>query len=126
MEVAILGCGYVGLAVGRRLREGGHRVIGVRRSSDGLDTLRRAGLEAMQADVTEPASLEGIPSVDALVFAASTGGGGASAARRVYVEGLENVISVFGGRPEPPGRLLYTSSTGVYGDHGRRWVDEET
>ena len=31
MRVAILGCGYVGLELGRRLRED-HDVVGVRRS----------------------------------------------------------------------------------------------
>lgn len=126
MEIAIIGCGYVGIAAGRLLQREGHRVVGVRRSDEGLAVLREAGLEAVQADVTDPGSLGAVPGADALIFAASTGGGGAEAARAVFVEGLRNVISEFGDRDEPPERLVYTSSTGVYGNLDGGWVDEET
>ncbi|MFC7214858.1 SDR family oxidoreductase [Saliphagus sp. GCM10025334] len=126
MRVAILGCGYVGLELGRQLEERGHEAIGVRRSADGLATLEDVGLEAVQADVTDASSLEDVPDADAVVFAASSGGRGADAARKVYVEGLETAIRVFGERDHQPTRLVYTSSTGVHGDHGGDWVDEET
>ncbi|MFC6771301.1 NAD-dependent epimerase/dehydratase family protein, partial [Halorubrum pallidum] len=66
------------------------------------------------------------PDADAVVFAASSGGRGAEAARSVYVDGLRNVIDEYGSRATTPDRLVYTSSTGVYGDHGGAWVDEET
>jgi nucleoside-diphosphate-sugar epimerase len=126
MRVAILGCGYVGRELGRQLVERDHDAIGVRRSDDGLESLESAGLEAVQADVSDSTSLEAVPDVDAIVFAASSGGRGADAAREVYVEGLRTAIEVFGAREEPPERLVYTSSTGVYGDHDGDWVDEET
>jgi nucleoside-diphosphate-sugar epimerase len=44
----------------------------------------------------------------------------------VYVDGLRTAIEQFGSRDDPPDRLVYTSSTGVYGDHDGDWVDEET
>lgn len=125
MRVAILGCGYVGLELGRQLSDS-HEVIGVRRSDAGLDAIREAGLEAVRADVTDPATLEEIPDVDAVVFAATTGGRDAAAARRVYVEGQRRAVEHFGDRDRSPDRYVYTSSTGVYGDHGGDWVDEET
>ncbi|MDR9380125.1 MAG: NAD-dependent epimerase/dehydratase family protein, partial [Natronomonas sp.] len=84
------------------------------------------GADAIEADVTDPGSLGAIPDVDALVFSASSGGRGAAAAERVYVDGLRTVIETFGERDSVPDRLVYTSSTGVYGDHGGDWVDEET
>ncbi|NEU57536.1 SDR family oxidoreductase [Halorussus sp. MSC15.2] len=126
MNVAILGCGYVGLELGRQLTERGHRAIGVRRSDDGLAEIEDAGFEAVRADVTDADSLDAVPDADAVVFAASSGGRDAEAAREVYVEGLQTVIDHFGARETPPERLVYTSSTGVYGDHGGGWVDEET
>lgn len=126
MDVAILGCGYVGLELGRQLRERGHTAIGARRSEAGLDRIEQAGLPAIRADVTNERTLRHLPDVDTVVFIASSGGRGADAARRIYVEGLETVIDHFGGRDSPPDRLLYTSSTGVYGDHDGNWVDEET
>ncbi len=126
MNVAILGCGYVGLEFGRQLTDCGHDAIGVRRSDAGIERIEDAGFEAVQADITDADSLEAVPDVDAIVFAASSGGRGAEAAREVYVEGLETAIEHFGERETPPARLVYTSSTGVHGDHDGDWVDEET
>jgi len=74
----------------------------------------------------DPESLGALPDADAVVFAASSGGRGAKAARKVYVDGLRCVIEEYGSRETPPERLVYTSSTGVYGDHGGAWVNEET
>lgn len=125
-RVVVVGCGYVGLELGRRLRSNGHRVAGVRRSDAGLDAVSDAGLEPVRADVTDPETLETLPDADVVVFAASSGGGDAQAARRVYVEGLEATIAEYAGRETTPDRLVYTSSTGVYGDHGGGWVDETT
>lgn len=126
MRVAILGCGYVGLELGRQLLARGHEPIGVRRSAEGCTAIEDAGFEGVQADVTDPETLSRVPDADAIVFAASSGGRGAEAAREVYVEGLRTAIEQFSGRADPPERLIYTSSTGVYGDHGGDWVDEET
>ena len=124
-RVAILGCGYVGLELGRQLRDG-HEVVGVRRSDDGIEAIEDAGFEAVRADVTDAESLSAVPDADWLVFAASSGGRGAEAAREVYVDGLRTAIDHFWSRADPPERLVYTSSTGVYGDHDGTWVDEET
>ncbi|GAA0662097.1 SDR family oxidoreductase [Natronoarchaeum mannanilyticum] len=126
MRVAILGCGYVGVELGRQLTAAGHEAIGVRRSDDGVATIEAAGFEAVRADVTDDESLATVPDADAVVFAASSGGRGAAAAREVYVDGLRTAIDHFGDREDPPGRLVYTSSTGVYGDHDGAFVDEST
>ena len=124
MRVAILGCGYVGLELGRQLAARGHDPIGVRRSDQGVARIEDAGFDAVQADVTDREALAAVPDVDAIVFAASSGGRGAEAAREVYVEGLRTAIEAFGEREQVPDRLVYTSSTGVHGDHDGDWVDE--
>jgi nucleoside-diphosphate-sugar epimerase len=126
MRTVIVGCGYVGLELGRQLRDRGHDVVGVRRSDAGLDAVADAGLDPLRADVTEPETISRLPPADWVVFAASSGGRGADAARRVFVEGLEHTVEAFSNHEEPPSRLVYTSSTGVYGDHDGDWVDEET
>jgi nucleoside-diphosphate-sugar epimerase len=126
MRVAILGCGYVGLELGRQLTDSGHEVVGVRRSSSGIEEIRAAGFEAVQADVTDPDSLSAVPDADAVVFAASSGGRGVGNARDVYVEGMTAAIEQFADRADSPDRFVYTSSTGVYGDHDGEWVDEST
>ena len=125
MRVAILGCGYVGIELARRLGDD-HEVVGVRRSEPGIDAVEATGATAIRADVTDADDLASVPDVDSLVFAASSGGRGAEAARTVYVDGLRTAIETFGTRETSPDRLIYTSSTGVYGDHGGGWVDEAT
>ncbi|QLG62991.1 SDR family oxidoreductase [Halorarum salinum] len=126
MRVVVVGCGYVGLELGRHLTDAGHDVVGARRSDGGLERVRSAGLGAVRCDVTDPDTLRSLPDADAVVFVASSGGRGAEAARRVYVEGLANVLAEYGSRSATPDRLVYTSSTGVYGDHGGDWVTEDT
>lgn len=119
-SVAILGCGYVGLELGRRLPG---EVVGVRRSDEGVAAMEAAGLEPVRGDLREEETLSAVPDVDVVVFAASAGRGDA---REVYVDVQRRALSQFAGRANPPDRYLYTSSTGVYGDHGGEWVDEET
>lgn len=126
MHVAILGCGYVGVELGRQLTARGHEVCGVRRSEEGCEAIEGAGFEAVRADLTDSEELSRVPDADALVFAASSGGRGADEAREIYVDGLRTVIKHFSGRADAPDRLVYTSSTGVYGDHDGDWVDEGT
>ena len=125
MRVAILGCGYIGLELGRQLSPD-HDVVGVRRSEDGVATIEAAGFDAIRADITDSDALGAVPDADWVVFAASSGGRGADAAREIYIDGQRTAIDHFGGRDDAPDRYVYTSSTGVYGDHGGDWVDEQT
>ncbi len=126
MRVAILGCGYVGLELGRQLTDASCDVVGVRRSDAGIEAIEAAGFDAVQADLADAATLDAVPDVDALVFIASSGGRGADAAREIYVDAQRTAIEHFGRRTDTPDRLIYASSTGVYGDHGGDWVDEST
>jgi nucleoside-diphosphate-sugar epimerase len=123
VRTAILGCGYVGCELCRQLS---HDVTGVRRSENGIRAIEAAGANAVQADVTDADSLAAVPDSDVLVFIASSGGRDAEAAREIYVDGLQTVIDHFGNRANAPEQLIYTSSTGVYGDHDGGWVTEET
>ncbi|MFW5939086.1 MAG: SDR family oxidoreductase [Halolamina sp.] len=126
MDVLVLGCGYVGRELARQLRDADHHVLGVVRSASSADRVEREGIEAVQADLTDPDAITSLPDADALVFAASVGRGSVDDARALYVEGLRAVLSAFTERARPPDRVLFTSTTGVYGDHGGDWVDEST
>jgi len=126
MRVLILGCGYVGRELGRQLLDAGHDVTGVVRSASSAADIENDGIEAVQADLSDPHAASALPDADAVVFAASAGRGSVAEARSLYVEGLRAVIAEFESRESPPERLLFTSTTGVYGDHGGDWVDEST
>jgi nucleoside-diphosphate-sugar epimerase len=127
-SVAILGCGYVGIELGRQLqtRDDITQVVGVRRSEEGIEAMREAGIDPVQGDLTEKETLNALGQVDVVVFAASAGGRDPESAREIYVEGQRTVLDYLGDSDESPDRYIYTSSTGVYGDHDGEWVDEDT
>jgi hypothetical protein len=56
--------------------------------------------------VTDPDDLEEVPDADAVVFAASSGGRGAEAAREIYVHGLRTAVEHFAARDHSPERLV--------------------
>ena len=58
---------------------------------------------------------------DVVLHAASTRGGGAEAYRRVYLNGVRNLVEQF-----PASKLVFVSSTSVYGQTGGEWVNEES
>jgi len=126
MRIVVLGCGYVGIELGRQLVDRGHDVVGVRRSSTGVRDIEHAGFDGVRGDLTDPDDVAALPDADALVFAASSGGRGADAAREVYVDGLQTALAEYATREDAPRRIVYTSSTGVFGDHDGDWVDEST
>lgn len=126
MRVAILGCGYVGLAAGRRLLEGDHHVIGLRRSAAGVQAIEDAGMEAIQADLRSTRDRRRLPDADWVFYTASAGRQDDQQAVDIYVDALSDTIEAYTSRENPPSRVVYTSSTGVYGDHEGRWVDEQT
>lgn len=123
-HVLVAGCGYVGAALASLLVDEGDRVTGLKRHPDRLPP----GIEALAADVIAPASLEDVPKhPDAVVYAVSPAERSGAAYRNAYVEGLANVLGACA-TPGTPfrGRLVLVSSTGVYGETGGAWVDEET
>lgn len=122
-SILIAGCGDVGCRLGRRLTAAGHEVWGLRRNPGGLPE----GLRPLAADLTRPETLRGLPSdLDAVVYTAAADDRSDDAYRRAYVEGVENLLTVLELQDAPPRRLVFTSSTGVYGHTGGEWVDEES
>jgi len=125
MRVLIIGCGYVGLSLGRRLAGLGHQVFGLRRGAGEAARLAEAGVLPLQADITRPDTLPAITQPwDWVVNCVSSSGGGVEEYRGIYCTGAENLCGWLGGAP--PHRLVYTSSTGVYGQNDGTWVDEQS
>ena len=122
MRVLIVGCGYVGLALGVRLVRLGHEVWGLRRSADGTAQLKAAGLIPFTADITAPETLaQSHLRYDWVVHCVSAGGGAAEY-ERTYVEGTRHLLDWLSAGP--PARFVYTGSTSVYGQTDGSTVDE--
>lgn len=125
MRVLIAGCGYLGTATGALLVQAGHEVVGLRRSGDDFDELRRVGIVPVVGDVTVPSSLDSISGpFDAVVNTVSSSRGGADVYRAVYLEGTRHLIEWL--RNHPVRRFIHTSSTSVYAQTDGSTVDEES
>jgi nucleoside-diphosphate-sugar epimerase len=119
-RILIAGCGYVGSALARARVERGDTVWGLRRHTVDLPP----GVEPISADLAVARSLAELPEVDVVVYAASPGGRDDAFYRTTYVEGLRNLLAVIGKQVQPPRRVIFISSTAVYGQKRGEWVDE--
>ncbi|BCU06012.1 SDR family oxidoreductase [Allochromatium tepidum] len=117
-DIVIAGCGYVGERLARQYLDRGDSVLGLVRSQSGLERLAAAGIPAVRHDLacTDP-------------IACSLAG------RRLFhlapppAHGTEDLhtrrlVASFD-RAGHPRRLVYISTTGVYGDCDGAWVDED-
>ena len=121
-RVLLAGCGDLGLRVARRLRERGDAVWALRRQlrSSGED-----GIEWLQADLTRPDSLHALPpGITQLVYLPTSDRRDPDAYRATFVEGLRHLLAALG--EGSLRRVLFVSSSAVYGDHHGDWVDEDT
>ena len=125
MRVLIVGCGYVGLPLGKELARLGHEVFGLRRSALAETELKAAGITPLHADITQPETLANLPrDFDWVVNCGASGGGGAADYRKIYLEGNRNLVSWLAS--SPPKKFLYTSSTSVYGQNDGSLVTEKS
>jgi nucleoside-diphosphate-sugar epimerase len=119
--ILIAGCGYVGSQLARIRVAKGDAVFGLRRNPIDLP----AGVTPLCADLAVARSLTELPdAVDAVVYAASPGGRDDAFYRTTYVEGLRNLLGILAKRAVPPRRVIFVSSTAVYGQKKGEWVDE--
>ena len=117
MCMLILGCGYLGQRVAARYLKTGIRVTGVVRSQRSAELLAKQGVVPLIADLDRH-SLQQLPlSGSSLFHFVPPLAEGNVDSRTV------NIVNEFrrGGSPR---RLVYLSTTGVYGDCGGGWVDE--
>lgn len=125
MRVLIIGCGYVGLPLGAELVKLGHDVHGVRKTPGGEAEMQTVGIHPHVADVTQLETLVALPGpFDWVVNCVSSGKGGVDVFEQVYVQGTRNLIQWLAGTPLK--KLVYTSSTSVYGQTDGSNVKEDS
>lgn len=121
MTVVIAGCGDLGTEAGLRFAGVGHRVIGWRRTPGRLP----GAIEGVAADLS--GELPGVPAdTDIVVFAPSAGERSVEAYRRVYLDGLANLLDALDRDAVRPSRIILVSSTAVHADSDGGWLDEST
>jgi nucleoside-diphosphate-sugar epimerase len=113
----IVGCGDVGLRVLKLLR-GRWRLLALTSAAQRVPELRAAGAVPLLGNLDDAASLGRLAGVaDAVLHLAPPAATGASDARTAAL-----LTALARGRRVR--RLVYASTTGVYGDAGGAWLDE--
>ncbi len=123
MSKLIFGCGYLGARAGRRWRESGEQVFVVTRDTQRARKFSAEGYVPIVADVLRPATLIGLPAVETVLYAIGYDRTAGAPMHDVFVGGL---LAVLAALPAETVRLIYTSSTGVYGQSQGEWIDERS
>lgn len=110
----IFGLGYCGLEVAKLARAAGWNVAGTCRTSEKADELRRLGFEVQPFDGTAALPAEAFGNASHVLCTIAPGTTG------------DPVLKTSAHLLRDARWLGYLSTTGVYGDHGGGWVDEET
>jgi nucleoside-diphosphate-sugar epimerase len=116
-RLLIVGCGDVALrALPQLVRI--YQVSGLVRSAEQAGRIAARGATVLEGDLDNPATLAALAgTADLVLHLAPPGESGATDQRSA------NLIAALA--PRPPERLVYISTSGVYGDCGGAWVDEE-
>lgn len=116
-QKVIIGCGYLGTRVARACLQQGLPVTGVVRTQASAQTLQGAGIEALVLDLDQPLDSPLTLQDTELFYFAPPPREGVEETR------VARLVSGFA-RSGHPRRVVYLSTTGVYGDCGGAWVDE--
>ena len=123
-RVAILGCGYVGAALGRALAAAGHDVLGTTTTPARVPALQALGLTPAIVELADTEKLRILLVDRTVVYLTVAAGGGRHDYRTVYLDGVRHLLGAVRGTAVR--RIIYTSSSAVYGRQDGAWVDETT
>lgn len=121
MKILIIGCGYVGLRAAERWTAIGHQVTALTRSPSRAAQFGNDGFQAIVGDVLDSESLKALPAADICLYAVGYDRSTSADKKQVYVDGLKNVLTEIQNRVP---RLVYVSSSSVYGQEGGEVVNE--
>ena len=126
-RVLIAGCGDLGLRVARllALESASNQSWGLRRNPSLESTSDLPGFSWMAADLTQPDTLRNVPKdITHVLYTAAPNARTEADYRAVYRDGLERLLQAVASPALQ--RVLFVSSTAVYGDHVAQWIDEDT
>lgn len=121
MTVVIAGCGDLGTETGLRFVSMGYRVMGLRRSAGKLPSeIEGQAIDLSNEEPTLPLD------TSIVVIAMSPDERSVDGYRAAYLESVLRISAAIRNDCAAPPRVLYVSSTAVYGVDDGSWVDETT
>ena len=121
-SVLIAGCGDIGSRLATQLLNKGWQVYGLRRSIERLP----AGVKGIAGDLFSEQCPAQWPTgqIDYVVYSAAATDHDEAGYQAAYVDGLTHTLAWLKQNGQQPKRLLFVSSSGVYGQKNGEWVDE--
>ena len=121
-SVLIAGCGDIGSRLATQLLDKGWQVYGLRRSIERLP----AGVTGIAGDLFSEQCPAQWPTgqIDYVVYSAAATDHDEAGYQAAYVDGLTHTLAWLKQNGQQPKRLLFVSSSGVYGQKNGEWVDE--
>ena len=121
-SVLIAGCGDIGSRLATQLLDTGWQVYGLRRSVERLP----AGVTGIAGDLFSAQCPAQWPKgqIDYVVYSAAATDHDEAGYQAAYVDGLKHTLAWLKQNGQQPKRLLFVSSSGVYGQKNGEWVDE--
>jgi len=117
-SVLIVGCGYIGRRVAALLQADNCRVTGCVRSSQSAAQLGRSGITPVSVDLDQPAAKTGWTAGfdEVFYFAPPPPQGERDLRMELFLQALDVEA--------PPRRIVYISTSAVYGDCQGEWITE--
>ena len=118
MNIILAGCGYVGRRVAENELARGNTLLALVRTEASREVLLDAGINAIALDLDLPAGLDSLPMAGSGIyyFAPPPSAGTTDPRIRAFLGGISP--------DQLPSRVVYISTTGVYGDCHGEWVKE--
>ena len=124
-KILIAGCGDLGIRLAHQLGDfHATQVLGLRRTPLTTAAMPK-NFRWLSADLTHTETLQKLPKdITHIVFAAAPGARTPADYKSIYLHGLQQTIEAC--LSPALERVIFISSSAVYGNHEDRWVDEST
>ncbi|NLY35342.1 MAG: NAD-dependent epimerase/dehydratase family protein [Alcaligenaceae bacterium] len=127
-HILIAGCGDLGLRAAHLLLQQGHVVYGLRRNPPKPPIPAQTTVPQIQwipADLCQPDSMQALPEkISDIVYCPTPSQRTENAYRAIFIQGLDNLLDKL--NTTWLQRIVFISSSAVYGEHHGNWVDENT
>ena len=120
----MIGCGDIAQRVAAQLGVEHFHCAGLRRDTKRLVT----GIAPLALDLNQPGDYDPalFAGYDLVLLTLTPNQRNEAGYRQAYITNLQKVLRALGSASHPPSRLLFMSSTSVYGQNAGDWVDEDS
>ncbi len=121
MNILVVGYGYLGSPLVKKLYQKGHKIWVIKKNP--LTDPAPKDITFSFLDITKPLHVKAPFHLDGIVYLVSSHSYSEESYKKTYLDGLNHIIQ-YTQENYPAARIIFSSSTSVYGDMQGDWVDE--